>query len=296
MTDDPGPLDRSADARFALSRPPGAFGDDAPVARSPWRMLRTIAMTLITAAVIGLKYLAGLKTLAIPLLKFLPLLLKTGGTMVLSVMAYTLFWGWEFALGFVILLLIHECGHLLVARSLGLKVGAPVFIPFMGAFIALKDAPRNAWVEALVGIGGPLMGAVGALTCGLIGWYTGSPFWFALAYSGCLLNLFNLIPIGTLDGGRIVTALSPWLWLVGSLILGALLVLHPNLLLGVILILSLPRLWSLFRPATDAQRRYFEVTAGQRLAIGLLYIGLAGALAWGMAACQVAPPDDPSRL
>src|SRR5437762_9960830 len=58
-------------------------------------------------------------------------------------------------------LLVHETGHLLVAKKFGLKVGAPVFIPFMGAFIALKEAPRNAWVEACVGIGGPMLGSFG---------------------------------------------------------------------------------------------------------------------------------------
>ena len=92
-------------------------------------------------------------------LKFLPLLLKSGGTMLLMIWIYTKMWGWKFAVGFVLLLLVHECGHLLVAKKFGLKVGAPVFIPFMGAFIALKEAPRNAWMEACVGIGGPMLGA-----------------------------------------------------------------------------------------------------------------------------------------
>jgi Zn-dependent protease len=96
-----------------------------------------------------------LKFAVLPLLKFLPILLKSGGTMLLMIWVYTQIWGWQFALGFVLLLLVHETGHLLVAKKFGLKVGAPVFIPFMGAFIALKEAPRNAWMEACVGIGGP---------------------------------------------------------------------------------------------------------------------------------------------
>jgi Zn-dependent protease len=87
-------------------------------------------------------------------LKFLLPVLKTGGTMILSIGAYALAWGWRFAVGFVLLLFVHECGHLLAAKRHGLKVGAPVFIPFMGALIALKEAPRNAWIEAEVGIGG----------------------------------------------------------------------------------------------------------------------------------------------
>jgi Zn-dependent protease len=89
--------------------------------------------------------------------------LKSGGTMLFSIWIYATIFGWQFAVGFVLLMFVHECGHLLVARKFGLKVSAPVFIPFMGAFILLKDAPRNAWMEASVGIGGPLLGSLGAL-------------------------------------------------------------------------------------------------------------------------------------
>ncbi len=94
-----------------------------------------------------------LKFIVFPVLKFFPMILKTGGTMILSIGAYAMMWGWQFAVGFVLLIFIHECGHLVAARRIGLKVGAPVFIPFMGAIIALKEAPRNAWIEAQVGIG-----------------------------------------------------------------------------------------------------------------------------------------------
>src|SRR5213592_3828472 len=115
------------------------------------------------------------KALLIPVLKFFPLLLKTGGTMFLTIWLYAQAWGWWFALGFVLLIFVHECGHLVAARMLGLRVGAPVFIPFMGAFIALKEAPKNAWIEALVGIGGPLLGAAGAAACYGIFLATGQP-------------------------------------------------------------------------------------------------------------------------
>ena len=86
-------------------------------------------------------FLGKFKVLLLPILKFFPLLLKTGGTMLLTIWVYAYSMGWRFALGFVLLILVHECGHLLAAKRLGLKVGAPVFIPFMGAFIALKEAP-----------------------------------------------------------------------------------------------------------------------------------------------------------
>jgi len=239
--------------------------------------------------VLVFKFAAKLKFLVIPLAKFFPLLLKTGGTMLLSIWAYALAWGWMFALGFVLLIFVHECGHLVVARFFGLKVGAPVFIPFLGALIALKDAPKDAWMEAWVGIGGPLLGAAGAMACEVLFVVSGYPLFRALAYTGFFLNLFNLAPIGVLDGGRIVTALSPWLWLVGAAVMVALLVLHPNFLLGLILLVSLPRLWFLFRKKSDEERRYFEVTPGRRLAMAGMYFGLIVFLLLAMGFAHIVP-------
>jgi hypothetical protein len=143
------------------SEPPGSepsFGQKLK------KLFGPIGVALVVIA----KFAAKIKFLLLPLFKFLPILLKTGGTMVLSVGVYAMSWGWKFALGFVLLLFVHECGHLLVARKFGLNVGAPVFIPFMGAFIALKDAPKDAWMEAWVGIGGPLLGTLGAAVCAAI--------------------------------------------------------------------------------------------------------------------------------
>jgi Zn-dependent protease len=231
------------------------------------------------------KLLIPLGTVGVLLSKFkglLFLLVKTGGTMVLSIWAYALAWGWRFALGFVLLIFVHECGHLLAAKRLGLKVGAPVFIPFMGAIIALKDAPRNAWVEAQVGIGGPLLGTVGAALCYGLYIFTGNALFAALAYTGFFLNLFNMAPVGILDGGRIVTALSPWLWLVGIAVIGYLLVRQFNFLLLLIFVVSLPRVFSLFRRKTAEEARYFEVSPAQRWLMGGLYFGLLVFLVFGM--------------
>src|SRR5438093_13581133 len=222
------------------------------------------------------------KTLLLPVLKFLPILLKTGGSMFLTIGLYAMAWGWWFALGFVLLIFVHECGHLLAAKRVGLKVGAPVFIPFMGAFIALKEGPRNAWIEAQVGIGGPLLGTAGAAVCDGLYQVSGNALFRALAYIGFLLNLFNLAPLGFLDGGRIVTALSPWLWLVGLGVVGALLFTHFNFLLLLILLMSLPRLFSLFRRRTAEEARYFEVTARQRFTMAALYFGLVAFLVFAM--------------
>lgn len=229
------------------------------------------------------------KTLALLALKFGAPILKTGGTMILSVGAYAMAWGWQYALGFVLLIFVHECGHLIVARQAGLNVGAPVFIPFMGAFIALKDSPKNAWIEACVGIGGPLLGTLGAALCEVLFRVTGNPLYRALAYSGFMLNLFNMMPVGFLDGGRIVTALSPWLWVAGLAVLGTLIVMQPNFLLILILVLSLPRVWSLFRPKTEEEARYFEVTTEQRATMAVLYFGLLVILVLGMRMTHIEP-------
>jgi Zn-dependent protease len=263
------------------SEPPGSepsFG----------QKLKKLLAPLGVAAVVILKFAAKLKFLVIPIVKFFPLVLKTGGTMLLSIGVYAMQWGWMFALGFVLLIFVHECGHLIVARAFGLKVGAPVFIPFMGALIALKDAPKDAWMEAWVGIGGPLLGTAGAAVCEILFGLTGNPLFRGLAYSGFFLNLFNLAPIGFLDGGRIVTALSPWLWLVGAAVVLGLLVMHPNFLLGLILIFSLPRLWFLFREKSTEEMRYFEVTPGRRLAMAGMYFGLIAFLLFGMRLTQIA--------
>jgi Zn-dependent protease len=169
-----------------------------------------------------------------------------------------------------------------VARRFGLKVSAPMFIPFMGALIVLKDAPRNAWMEACVGIGGPIFGGLGAALCFALYWPTQNPLFLAVAYSGFFLNLFNLAPIGPLDGGRVATAISPWLWLAGLVIMGAMLFAHFNFIVLLILIMSLPRLFSLFRPKSEEDKRYFEVTPWQRWGMAGLYFGLVVALVAGM--------------
>jgi Zn-dependent protease len=227
-------------------------------------------------------FLSKIKGFLIPALKFLPAVLKTGGTMILSIAAYAMMFGWSFAAGFVLLIFVHECGHLLAAKKLGLKVSAPMFIPFMGALITLREAPRNAWVEAQIGIGGPLLGSLGAALCIPLFHMTENPLFLALAYTGFFVNLFNLAPIGFLDGGRIVTVLSPWLWLVGAAIMVFMLFMHFNFIVLLILILSIPRLKFLFQKKTASQQRYFEATPSQRLIMAGLYFGLALALLWGM--------------
>ena len=262
--------------------PPCLPPSERPPEPTAGQKLKKVLGLVGIVAALCFKFLGKLKFIILPLVKFLPTILKTGGTMLLTIWLYAMMWGVWFAVGFVLLIFVHECGHLVAARRLGLKVGAPVFIPFMGAIIALKEAPRNAWIEAQVGIGGPLLGSLGAALCEVIHLATGNPMFRALAYTGFFLNLFNLAPIGFLDGGRIVTALSPWLWLVGLVIVLGLTIMHPNFILLLILIFSAPRLFFLFRRKTDEERRYYEVTPVQRGTMAVMYFGLVVLLVLGM--------------
>jgi Zn-dependent protease len=209
--------------------------------------------------------------------------------MFLSMWLYATQWGWKFAVGFVLLIFIHECGHLIAARHFGLKVSAPMFIPFVGALILLKESPRNAWIESCVGIGGPLLGTLGSLVCYGIYLASGQLLFAGLAFSGFFLNLFNLAPVGFLDGGRIVTAISPWLWIVGVVCLAGMLFLHFNIIVLVILVMSVPRLVSLFRKKSVEEKRYFEIEAWQRVIMSLSYFGLIVALLFGMKAAHLDP-------
>jgi Zn-dependent protease len=185
-------------------------------------------------------------------------------------------WGWRFGLGFVLLLLVHESGHALEAKRQGLPVSAPVFIPFMGAAILLKEMPHNAWREARLALAGPLVGSLGALLCwGFANAYH-SPLLLALAYVGFFLNLFNLLPIVPLDGGRVVAALHPAIWAIGFAALAGLVVLAPNPILFIVLALAGYELYQRWVSRHEArEREYYKVTVWQRLGIAIGYFGLA---------------------
>jgi Zn-dependent protease len=151
-----------------------------------------------------------LAKLAAPLVLALGLLIKFGAFSLkffgifLAIGGYALIWGWRFAIGFVLLILVHELGHYLEARRQGLHPALPVFIPFLGAYVAIKDAPFDPWRNGLVSIAGPIAGGLASLATLAAGEQLDSRLLLALAYSGFFLNLFNLIPIGFLDGGFIL--------------------------------------------------------------------------------------------
>lgn len=217
--------------------------------------------------------------LAILLAGKLGKLLISGGSMLLSLGLYAMIYGWRFAAGFIGLLFAHEMGHYLAAGQRGLRVGAPTFIPFVGAWIELKEQPMNAETEAYIGIAGPMLGSLAAFICWLYGRSTGSDLLVAISYSGFVLNLFNLIPVSPLDGGRIVSAISPRIWLLGIPLLVGLLIVHPNPLLLLIVVVAIPHAWRALRNKEALGSRYYATPQSVRVQYAAQYLMLAGGLA-----------------
>lgn len=205
----------------------------------------------------------------------------TGGTMLVSLVVYAFVFGWKYAAGFIALLFVHEMGHYIAARQRGLAVGAPTFIPFVGAWVELKDLPHDAQTEAYVGLGGPLLGSVGALVCYFLARESGTAWLLAVAYAGFFLNLFNLIPISPFDGGRITAVLSPRIWLLGVPILVALFLWRPSPMLVLMALLAAPQAWKAIRYRANSAEAlsYYAVPTAVKWQYALTYLGLAGFLA-----------------
>jgi Zn-dependent protease len=225
------------------------------------------------------------------LVKFGGLLLKfkillTAGSMIVSIAAYTWLWGLPFAIGFVLLILVHELGHVVELRRQGVPASAPLFIPFLGAVIGMKELPDDAWKEAKVALAGPLLGSVGAAMCWIAAEATGSEVLMGLAFVGFFLNLFNLIPIVPLDGGRAAGALHPALWFVGLVLMVGIAVVRPNPILFLIVILGGLDLWNRWRQRGEAGE-YYRLTFRQRATVAFVYLGLVVALGLAMSATYV---------
>ena len=204
-------------------------------------------------------------------------LLITGGSMLVSMAVYAVSFGWPYAIGFVLLILVHELGHFIAARQMGLEVGAPVFIPFVGAWISLKDAHMAPATEAHVAIAGPMLGSIAALGCYLLGISGHGRIFLALAQAGFMLNLFNLVPLAPLDGGRLVGVISPKLWLIGVPMLIGLFLWRPSPLLVILAIVAAPQVIAALKGAVPGHQTLG--TTAEKLRYGAQYLGLAAALA-----------------
>lgn len=219
--------------------------------------------------------------LALNFLKF-GVFFKTGLSMIVCMWAYALAWGWAFAVGFVLLIFVHEMGHAIALRYYGIKSSVPVFIPFVGAFITMKELPHNVRIEAWSGIAGPLLGTAGAVACWGVAFYTGNMFWYALAYTGFFINIFNLIPISPLDGGRTVAAISPKIWIFGFIGILLLFLQSFNPILFFILLISGGKVIAQWRNKEERDEEYYKVSLSTKVLISAVYFGLIGFLAVGM--------------
>jgi Zn-dependent protease len=212
--------------------------------------------------------------------------LVSSGSMLVSMAAYAVIWGWQFGVGFVLLLLVHEYGHVIQLRREGVKdASAPIFIPFLGALIWSKSLGGNAAAEARVGLAGPIIGSLGAAVCVVLAEVTGNNLFQALAFTGFFLNLFNLLPVGFLDGARAAAAMSPWLWLVGVFGIAVLVLTFPNPIVILIGVLAIWETWvrfRQFRAGGDEVKAYYAIDRSDRIKITVTYLLLIVALVIAM--------------
>jgi Zn-dependent protease len=253
---------------------PGAFGEERQsLLRRAWG-----------SVLVALAFLAKFGKAALLLFPKLKIL-TTSGTMLVSVAAYALIWGWTFAVGFVALLFVHEMGHYIQLRREGVKPSGMLFIPFLGAVVGARSLGGSALAEARVGLAGPVLGTVGCLVAAGIYLATGEEFWRALAFTGFFLNLFNLLPVLPLDGGRAMAAMTPWMWLLGFGAMIALLFIAPNPILIIILLfggMETYRRWKMRKSGEDGNAAYYKVKPAHRFLVGAVYIGLLLVLGVGM--------------
>jgi Zn-dependent protease len=202
--------------------------------------------------------------------------------------AYVWFGGLWFGVGLIGLIFVHEMGHWLEAKRQGLPVSAPLFIPFLGASIFLKEHPASAWKEFQLAIAGPLLGSLGALGVYAVAVAEDSNKLRAIAFLGFFINLFNLLPVVPLDGGRIVAAIHPALWVLGLVGLLALVLFRPNGILVLILVFAAMELWQRWKTRQFAGNgSYYSVLPWQRLTAAFSYFGLAALLVVGIHATHV---------
>src|SRR5205807_9197436 len=230
--------------------------------------------------------LSKLSYVGLLVLKFKGLLFTAVSTGV-AALIYAQLFGWAFGIGIVLLILSHESGHVVVARIMGLPVTLPVMIPFLGAFVSMKQQPRSVAQESIMAIGGPVLGSIAAALCyaGYLAMPTSSTGQLlrALAYFGFLINLFNMIPLTPLDGGRVTSLLSKWFNVVGLAVAAALLVLtgFKSFILILIVVVGAFSTWQRFR-STVTDPGYYQVSSSTKWLVGGLYLALLLGLALGV--------------
>ena len=237
---------------------------------------------------------AGALALAGLFLKIPGLALTAISTVLAAVVYAQIFGWWAFGIGFVLLILVHETGHLIAARLLGIGASFPIMIPGLGAFVNM-NRPRTAAEEAQTAIAGPVVGTIASAACYLGALAMPHTYWGGLlgglAYFGFFINLFNLIPLTPLDGGRVTSLLSKWFNVVGLLVAAGLLVVtgFHSFLLILIVIVGAFSTWQRFR-STVTDPAYYQVPPSTKWLIGGIYLALLLALALGLEYTQALLP------
>src|SRR5580700_580224 len=206
-------------------------------------------------------------------------------TMVIALWFYTLFFGPAFAVGIVVLILIHELGHFLVARWMGLPARLPIFIGPLGAVTSLRRSPGDAGKSGIIALAGPALGTVAALLCFMLAGIADPGYdrylLLALAYFGCFLNLINLIPVGFLDGAKVADAIPKWMNVVGLLVVAGVVLLFGNPIGIIFLILGIFHTIGRFRRANQPSNPD-QAAASRRLGLGAAYVAILVIAAAGM--------------
>ena len=247
--------------------------------------LKRLFGPLLVAGLVVLKFGAKLKVLLLLLPKLK--LLTTAGSMLLSVAAYALIWGWKFAVGFVALLFVHELGHFIQMRREGIKPSFMLFIPFLGAAVGARSLGGNALAEARIGLAGPILGTLGSAAALVVAEITGSELIRAVAFVSFFLNLFNLVPVLPLDGGRAMAAMAPWMWFVGFAAMVGMVFVFPNPILILVILFGGMETWRRWKArragqGAEGNAAYYSVKPAHRLLVAGTYIALIALCAVGM--------------
>jgi Zn-dependent protease len=188
--------------------------------------------------------------------------------------AYSLLYGGWFAVALVVMIFVHEMGHVLEIRRQGMRATAPIFIPFLGAAIFQRQHPTDAVRQALIGIAGPIAGTLGATVAFVLYTSTQNPVFLLAASIGFFLNLLNLIPVWQLDGAWVLAAVSPWFQVVG-LAMVAVSVLFFHFASALLIIIALFGIRTMLDGFRNAKNPYYaSVPASARLALGAAWLGL----------------------
>jgi Zn-dependent protease len=271
-------------ANWSAERPENARYDvregeylppDANAERRDGNRAKGIGAGVVGAGVVLAKFGALLKGLFAGLgffkLYWLVKIVATTWPFFLSLGVYVLFYGWRMAIIIIFALLVHELGHYIAFRNYGLKVSLPVFVPLLGAYTA-GERPENLEDDAYIALAGPLIGLIFAAGCYWIGATTHDPFWMAAAYVSAFLNLFNMIPTPPFDGGHIIGALSPAIWIGGfALFIAAAIYFHVNPIFVIIIgLMGLPAIVRAIRGYVDP--RAHTITAAGKARVGAWYL------------------------